>query len=87
MSVTNLRGGVKMSAYEEYLEGVLEVKNKEIELYKNFIENTLKCRIRDEIHLIETLNNGKMSTTEFRTITIPETKYLIRNDSITLGGF
>lgn len=76
-----------MTAYEEYLESLLEVKNREIELYRNFIENTLKCRIRDELQLIETLNNGKADTIRFRTITIPETKYLIRNDSVTLGGF
>lgn len=76
-----------MNAYEEYLESLIEVKNKEIDIYKNFIENTLKCRIKDEIQFIETIKNGKMSATEVRYITIPETKYLIPSDSITLGGF
>ena len=55
-----------MNSYEEYLQDLLELKNKEIDLYKNFIEKQLIC------------NGYRIKEEYFKTITIPESKFAIR---------
>ena len=76
-----------MNAYEEYLENMLELKDKELDLYKNFIEKNLRCKIRDEVQYRESFSGNKAVTEEYRIITIPESKYIVRMGCNGLGGF
>ena len=38
-----------MNSYETYLENVIELREKEIKIYKEFIENELRCKIQEEV--------------------------------------
>ena len=72
-------GGNTMNSYYDYMESLLELKNQEIELYKNFIERELKCRISDEvIRTVDTSHANFGQEVEYRLITIPESRYMVR---------
>lgn len=67
-----------MTSYEIYLEDMLHLKDKEISIYKNFIEQQLSCTIKSEtISEIEFSGSG-MRDVSYRMITIPESRYIIR---------
>lgn len=67
-----------MNSYEMYLENLLEQKEQEINMYKNFIERELKCRIKEES--ISRINfDSKDNKEEFyKVITIPQVQYVIK---------
>ena len=68
-----------MNSYDDYMESLLELKNQEIQLYKNFIERELRCKIRDEV--IRSTDTGSTNIgqeVEYRIITIPESRYMVR---------
>lgn len=67
-----------MSSYEEYLQDLLELKNKEIDLYKNFIEKQLRCTIQENVEKELICNRYRIEKEYFKTITIPESKFAIR---------
>ena len=69
-----------MNSYERYLEDMLKVKEKEIDLYKHFIEKQLGCTIREEV-----MSNMKIDKTgakegRYKIITIPQSQYAIQID-------
>lgn len=66
-----------MNSYEIYLEKMLEMKDKEISLYKTFIEKQLGCNIREEIRRNKMLNNGRIKEERYKRITIPESIFVI----------
>jgi hypothetical protein len=67
-----------MSAYERYLEDLLEVKQKEIDLYRKFIEGQLRCTIQEEVMSDKKFDRGRVEEGEFKVITIPESKFVIQ---------
>ena len=75
---------LKMSSYELYLEELLKVKEREIQLYKDFIEKELTCRIQEEVR-VERLPASLGGRGEFKVITIPQSRYVINLSEITIG--
>jgi hypothetical protein len=71
-----------MNIYEEYLEKIIELREQEIDIYKDFIEKELRCKIKEEIRSeLEFDNNGRpVKEVHFKIITIPESKYFARID-------
>lgn len=70
-----------MSSYETYLENVIELREKEINIYKNFIENELRCRIRDEVSKEIKFDGNGAREVRYKVITIPESRYVIQIDN------
>ena len=69
-----------MNSYETYLENVIELREKEIKIYKEFIENELRCRIQEEV-LNEMKFDGKgIKEMRFKVITIPQSQYVLQLD-------
>lgn len=67
-----------MNSYEEYLEKQLELREKEIDMYKDFIEKELGVRIRETVESeIRPCQNGTESV-RFKVITIPQKQYMLR---------
>ena len=64
--------------YERYLEDLLEVKQKEIDLYRKFVEDQLKCTIQEEVMSCKKFNGSRMEEGMAKVITIPESKYVIK---------
>lgn len=71
-----------MNSYDSYMESLLKLKNLEIELYKNFIETELKCRIQEEVIRKEKYlpYTERVVTETYKYITIPESKYIVKVD-------
>ena len=69
-----------MNGYDEYMERLLELKNRELNLYKDFIENELKCKIQTEVMREEKFNpkTGGVVMETYKYITIPERKYILK---------
>ena len=70
-----------MNSYETYLESVIELREKEIDIYKNFIENELRCRIRDEVFRETKFDEKGAREVCFKVITIPQSQYVIQIDN------
>lgn len=70
-----------MNSYETYLESVIELREKEIDIYKNFIENELKCRIKDEVMRETKFDKKGAREVRFKVITIPQSQYIIQIDN------
>lgn len=69
-----------MNSYETYLESVIELREKEIKIYKEFIENELRCKIQEEV-LNEMKFDGKdIKEMRFKVITIPQSQYVLQLD-------
>ena len=68
-----------MNAYERYLEKLLEVKEKELNLYKSFVEKELRCTIQETIESTTRFVDG-VKKGHIKIITIPETRYMIEID-------
>lgn len=71
-----------MNSYAEYLEKIIELQEQEICIYRNFIENELKCRIKEEIQSEPKFDNDGIYTKKvrFKIITIPQSKYFVQID-------
>ncbi len=70
-----------MNSYEAYLENVIELREKEIKIYKEFIEEELRCRIQEEV-LKEMKFDGKgIKEMRFKVITIPQSQYVLQLDN------
>ena len=69
-----------MNSYEVYLESVIELREKEIDIYKNFIENELRCRIQEEVLRETKFDNKGAREVRFKVITIPQSQYVLQLD-------
>ena len=70
-----------MNSYETYLESVIELREKEIKIYKEFIEQELKCRIQDEVFREMKFDGKSVKEVRFKVITIPQSQYVIQIDN------
>lgn len=70
-----------MNSYEEYLERQLKLKEQEIDIYKSFIEEELKCRIKEAIESEVRFDGGDMKRIYFKVIEIPRQQYVIKLSS------
>lgn len=70
-----------MNSYENYLESLLELREKEIDLYKEFIENELRCRIKEEVVKETKFDKKEIRQVRFKVITIPQSQYILQLDS------
>ena len=66
-----------MNGYETYLETLLELKEKEIEMYRNFIQNELRCRIQEEVLSETKFDKNGTREVRFKVITIPKSQYIV----------
>ena len=66
-----------MNSYDKYLEDLLELKNKEIDLYKQFIERQLKCKIYEEIKPNLEYDNHGAKEVRYKVITIPTSQFVV----------
>ena len=69
-----------MNSYETYLESVIELREKEIKIYKEFIEEELRCRIREEVMKEMKFDDKGVKEVRFKVITIPQSQYILRLD-------
>lgn len=69
-----------MNSYEEYLEKLLELREQEIDLYKEFIENELGCRIKEEVLRETKFDKKEVRQVRFKVITIPQSQYILKLD-------
>lgn len=67
-----------MDSYSEYLERELELREQELDIYKSFIENELKCRIREEVVSEKRFDAKGVRTVRFKVITIPQSQYIVK---------
>ena len=70
-----------MNSYEEYLEKLLELREQEIDLYKEFIENELRCRIKEEVLKETKFDKKEVRQVRFKVITIPQSQYILQLDN------
>lgn len=70
-----------VNGYESYLESLLELKEKEIEIYKSFIENKLNCIIKNEVVERTKFDERGLKEVRFKVITIPQSQYVIEIDT------
>ena len=70
-----------MNSYEEYLEKLLELREQEIDLYKEFIENELRCQIKEEVIKETKFDKKEVRQVRFKVITIPQSQYILQLDS------
>lgn len=70
-----------MNSYENYLESLLELREKEINLYKEFIENELRCRIKEEVVKEAKFDKKEVRQVRFKVITIPQSQYILQLDN------
>lgn len=70
------------NGYERYLEELLIVKQREIDFYKHFIEEKLRCVIKESIN--DTLGANGLGKRKYKIITIPQSNYIVElNNEIT----
>lgn len=69
-----------MNGYEIYLENLLRIREKEIDTYRNFIENELKCKIQEEVMSDTGFNGRNVEGVRYKIITIPQSRYFIKLD-------
>lgn len=67
-----------VNSYEAYLEKVIELREQEISIYKNFIENELRCRIQEAVETDEIWNGKGVEEACYKVITIPQSQYVIQ---------
>lgn len=70
-----------MNSYENYLESLLALREQEIDLYKEFIENELRCRIKEEVVKETKFDKKEVRQVRFKVITIPQSQYILQLDS------
>ncbi len=69
-----------MNGYEAYLEKVIELREKEIGIYKDFIENQLGRRIQEAVETDKIWRNG-VEEVSYKVITIPQSQYVVQLDA------
>ena len=69
-----------MNSYEAYLESLIELREKEIKIYKEFIEKELKCRIQEEVLREKKFDGKSVGYVRFKVITIPKSQYVLQLD-------
>lgn len=67
-----------MNSYEEYLEKLLELREQEIDIYRNFIEDELRCRIQEEVSKETKFDKEGVRQVRFKVITIPQSQYILK---------
>lgn len=67
-----------MDGYAEYLETMLELREQEINMYKNFIEKNLKCKIKEEVYSDVKFSDFDPREVFFKVVTIPESRFTVR---------
>ena len=67
-----------MNAYEAYLEKVIELREKEIGIYKDFIENQLGHRIQEAVETDKIWNGKGVEEVRYKVITIPQSQYVVQ---------
>lgn len=70
-----------MNSYENYLENLLELREKELDLYKEFVENELRCRIKEEVVKETKFDQKEVRQVRFKVITIPKSQYILKLDN------
>lgn len=70
-----------MNSYETYLESVIELREKEIKIYKKFIEQELRCRIQEEVLRETKFDKNGAREVRFKVITIPQSRYVLQLDN------
>ena len=75
-----------MNSYEKYLEDMIEVQQKEIKLYKKFIEEKLKCTIKEEVRSAMKFERAAEEA-YFKIITIPQSQYVIEVNNPNILDF
>lgn len=70
-----------MNSYENYLESLLELREKEIDLYREFIENELRCTIKEEVLKETKFDKNGTRQVRFKVITIPQSQYILQIDN------
>lgn len=70
-----------MNSYETYLESLLELREKELDMYKSFIENELRCRIREEVLSEAKFDKKDTREVRFKVITIPQSQCILQLDN------
>ena len=70
-----------MNSYEKYLESLLELREKELDMYKNFVENELRCRIQEEVLRESKFDKKGVREVRFKVITIPQSQYILQLDN------
>ena len=71
-----------MNSYEEYLEKEIELKDQEISFYKKFIEEELRCRIKEEVFKDIRPNKNGIEEVHFKAVTIPQSQCIIKLGSV-----
>jgi hypothetical protein len=66
-----------MNGYEAYLEKVIELREKEVGIYKDFIENQLGRRIQEAVETDKIWRNG-VEEVDYKVITIPKSQYVVQ---------
>lgn len=69
-----------MNSYESYLESLLELREKELDMYRNFIQNELRCRIQEEVLSETKFDKNGAREVRFKVITIPQSQYILQLD-------
>ena len=69
-----------MNSYELYLEHEIDLRDQEIALYKKFIEDELRCRIKEEVLTDIRTNKSGVEEVHFKVITIPQSRYVLQLD-------
>jgi hypothetical protein len=62
-----------MDAYTQYLESIIDLREQEIKIYKDYIENRLGIRIQQAVDNM----TPAPDYSEYRQIIIPEARYTI----------
>lgn len=70
-----------MNGYDTYLESLLELKQQEINMYKNFIENELRCRIEEVVKSNIEFDKKGAREVRYKVVTIPQSQYVVRIDN------
>lgn len=70
-----------MNSYESYLESLLELREKELDMYREFIQNELRCRIQEEVLSETKFDKNGAKEVRFKVITIPQSQYILQLDT------
>ena len=62
-----------MDAYAQYLESIINLREQEIKIYKDYIENRLGVRIQQTVDRMTPVPDCG----EYRQIIIPQARYVI----------
>ena len=67
-----------MNGYDSYLQSLLDLKEQEIRMYKEFIEGRLGCKIQETIRNNVTYEETGDRMAQYKVITIPQSQFMIR---------